>query len=623
MIPDRAAVCTLVLAGTLGAASVPVFAQEPPDTVLIGDSLAVADSLAGPDSLALDPAVDSVSADTIFYNLPSVESGIPAGYATGIWTWDRGEIMASGANTLAELFQDVPGLITLLGGDYGTPAAMSAFGQGGAGYRVVRDGLELYPVAGGVADLQRIGLAGIQRVRLDRSVGQMRVELWSHEDDDGRPYSRIEAGTGDLDTNMFRGLYADPTAMRGSIAAGLERVDTRGRGPEEGGNRTGSWLRYQLHMGDRAGIAFDVRSVGTQTKVVDYTPTTSRTDVMIKASMRVLDGVVVEGYTGKSSYTAEVPRPGSTLAGGSRTQRGGRLGLDLGAFWANGAFRFYEGELPSRRIDVSGGLRRSGWGGVSGRFTGAVFNGVQTSNFGARVWAGPRVGVTLFGAYEAGEFGSRNAPLQEGPGPPPLLQPTEIVPGVEAITDRTTIRAGASISLGGVTLAGAGLHVTSDVALPLGTELDLGSPDAEGMSRYGVEGAVVFPTMWRGLTLQGSYQGWEEEGPYLPRNVYRGSFEFHRVYKETENLEWWFSMGVRGHDPMPTFVADDGAGGPGGLVTVPFYQNWYIRVQVRVVTVRIFLGWDNFTLRRNNQNYPGRTLPFARSFFGLRWTMWN
>ena len=74
---------------------------------------------------------------------------------------------------------------------------------------------------------------------------------------------------------------------------------------------------------------------------------------------------------------------------------------------------------------------------------------------------------------------------------------------------------------------------------------------------------------------------------------------------------------------MPTFVADDGAGGPGGLVTVPFFQNWYIRVQVRVVTVRVFLGWDNFTLRRNNQNYPGRTLPFARSFFGLRWTMWN
>ena len=105
--------------------------------------------------------------------------------------------------------------------------------------------------------------------------------------------------------------------------------------------------------------------------------------------------------------------------------------------------------------------------------------------------------------------------------------------------------------------------------------------------------------------------------------MYRGSFEFHRVYKESENLELWWSLGVRGHDPMSVFVADDGEGGPGGLQTVPFYQSWYGRIQVRVVTLRLFLGWENFTLRRDLQNFPGRKLPFARSFFGLRWDMWS
>jgi hypothetical protein len=39
--------------------------------------------------------------------------------------------------------------------------------------------------------------------------------------------------------------------------------------------------------------------------------------------------------------------------------------------------------------------------------------------------------------------------------------------------------------------------------------------------------------------------------------------------------------------------------------------------------VRLFFGWDNFTIRRNLQTFPGRRLPITRSFFGLRWDLWN
>jgi hypothetical protein len=56
---------------------------------------------------------------------------------------------------------------------------------------------------------------------------------------------------------------------------------------------------------------------------------------------------------------------------------------------------------------------------------------------------------------------------------------------------------------------------------------------------------------------------------------------------------------------------------------VPFYQNWYARLQLRIVTVRIFMGWDNFTIRRDLQDFPGRLLPITRAFYGIRWTMWN
>ncbi|MDA0328289.1 MAG: Plug domain-containing protein [Gemmatimonadetes bacterium] len=608
------------LFGLLVGSPASAAAQEPPVGATVVDTIPLSDSVPDKPDPSAEP--DSLANDTIYYNMPRVTGAAPASYATGIWEWDRDGIMASGANTLAELVQDVPGLITLLGGDYGTPAAMTAFGLGGAGYRVIRDGFELFPVAGGVVDLQRVGLGGISRVRLDRSLGQMQVELWSHEHEDGRPFSVVEAGTGDLDTNMFRGVYADPTALFGSMAVALERIDTRSRGKDEGGNRTGSWVRYQLHLKERAAVSFDYRRAGTQTKVADYFPTTGRTDLMVRAGLRVADGVVLEGYTGRSSYDVEGVQEGLTSPGGSRAQHGGRVGFERGGFWATGALRLFEGELPARSFDASGGFDRAGVGGVAGRYSQATWTEANTSSLGARAWVGPVAGVTLFGAYEAGEFGAPAGPLMEGPVAPPLLQPTGPVPGVLAVTDRTTLRVGGSFTGWGVTVAGAGLRAESDLALPLGTELDLGAPAVGGVSRKGVEAALVLPTMWTGLTLQGAYQFWDEEGPFVPRSVYRGSFEFHRIYKETENLEWWISVGVRGHDPMQTFVADDGSG-MGGLATVPFFQNWYGRVQVRVVTVRLFFGWDNFTLRRNNQNFPERRLPYARSFFALRWDMWN
>jgi hypothetical protein len=139
----------------------------------------------------------------------------------------------------------------------------------------------------------------------------------------------------------------------------------------------------------------------------------------------------------------------------------------------------------------------------------------------------------------------------------------------------------------------------------------------------------IFPTGIRGLTLEGSYIWWDEEGPYLPKQFYQGAFEFNRVFKESGNLEFWVSGGVRGHDPMLSFVAagadgsDPNEPSTGGLTRVPFYQSWYGRLQVRVLTVRVWVGIDNFTLRRELQKYPERFLPVTRTTYAIRWDLWN
>ena len=272
-------------------------AQIPPDSVK-ADSLragppapdtvpAPSDTVPGPpgegaslpDSLA---AADSLAADSVIHNLPASDPGIPPGWIRGVWEWDAGAIMASGANTLVELLQDVPGMVPIRGGDYGTPLALTAFGAAGGGLRVIRDGFELLPLAGSVPDLSRIGLGGIARVRLERRAGGLVVRLTSHRYTAAAPLSRVEVGTGDLDTNVFRGTFADPRALGGSVALALERADTRGPGGKEVGNRNGSWLRYQLHRGDDGGVAVDFRRMGTETEVDDYAATVTRTDWAVR-----------------------------------------------------------------------------------------------------------------------------------------------------------------------------------------------------------------------------------------------------------------------------------------------------------------------------------------------------
>lgn len=617
-----AALASLFLAVSVGSLE----GQEPPDSAVIGDSIVTSDALPL-DSLAIGDSImagDTLSADTIFFNVPLLRGEEPASFATGVWEWDRHDLMADGANTLAELLQRLPGVIALLGGDYGTPASVSAFGRGGGGYRILRDGIEVYAAEGGVPDLQLVGLAGISRVRLDRSMGQMVIEMWSHVYDDGRPFSIIEAGTGDLDTNLFRGMFADPTLLGGSVAFGLERMDTRGRerGGTEGGNRTGSWVRYQFHAANRFGIALDYRSMSSQTRVEEFTPTSERSDVSVRAGFTPLDGVTLSGFMARTRYDVEGPADSSLFVGGSRTQFGGELGLERGPFWLRGGYRSFEGGLPSGRADLRGGVVHDQWGGVAGTWSSDAWDGLEASHYGARVWLDAVPFATLFASYETGTFGSRTQVLREGAGTPPLSPDRPFAVGPGAVVERTGGRAGVLLSAWGVTLGGAALYSESDRVLPLALELDDQSSDVAGAVRRGFEGTGVLPTLIDGLTLEGSYQFWDREGPYQPAQVYRGSLELHRTFLESGNLEMWGSLGVRGHDPMEVFVADD-LSGSGNLARVPFYQSWYWQAQIRVVTVRLWFGMDNFTFRRNLQMFPDRRLPFGRTFFALRWDLWN
>ncbi|MEX2467476.1 MAG: Plug domain-containing protein [Gemmatimonadota bacterium] len=589
-----------------------------------------------PDSVAAAPPDSLAAADTLptFHNLPSLEDAIPAKWATGVWSWDHEQILASGANTLVELFDEVPGVVPLRAGDYGTPSAFSAFGLGAGGVRVLRDGFELLPLGGGVTDLQRIGLGGIGRIRLHREGGRLLVEMWSLEHDDGRPYSLVEAGTGDLDNNLFRGTFLAPNAFGGSLAVGLERSDSRGAARGETGSRTGSWLRYQLHRGDAAGIGLDFRRMTSRSEVADYASPSTRTDVTLRARARLGEGVVAEASAGRSSHDVDDERLFYATEGGRTTQHGLRLATEHGGLWSNAAFRLFRGDdLVENRLDLAGGWTRAGVGGATARFSREDWVGARPKSYGVRAWAGPVAGITLFGSMDSGRYGARLGPVLDV-APPEPVEPTDptdpTVPTwsdrsdpVLYVTDRTTYRAGASFSWRGAMASAAALGVEQDPALPLGLAPDLGTAPVPGGTRRGWEAHGSIPGPLDGLRIVGSYQEWDVPAPYLPRRIYRGALDYHQTFMETGTLELRAYLGVRGHDPMQVFATPDADGAGTDLTTVPFFQSWDGRIQIRIVTVRIFVSWENAFVRRNLQAFPGRILPPLRTSYGIRWTMWN
>lgn len=632
----------LVLGVAFAMALIPLsgMAQERPDSIR-PDPLVVDTLELDLDTLSVAAVEDSVSADTIFYNLPRLDGEIPAGWSRGVWAWDHDDIMASGAVSVAELVAEVPGILTLLGGDYGTPTALSAFGSGGGGFRVIRDGFEVTPLTGGVPDLQRIGLGGVHHVRLERNAGEMVIHLRSFEFEDGRAYSLVEAGTGDLDTNIFRGTFADPVALGGSVALAIERVDTQGPRGDEAGNRNGTWLRYQYHRGDDTGLALDFRRMGSQTDVSDYVSPVTRTDWTIRGRHRLTQDLVVELYTGNSTHAVEDVRDEYLTEGGSVSQTGLRLSFDRGGLWTRGAFRMFGGDLPASRFDVSAGLSRSAVGGLSGRAQRASWSGTSTSARGIQAWTEPFYGLSLFGSWESGTYGARSGPLRDIVLPVDTTEMETEEPPVDSmvveetlplfgLTERTASRIGAQLTWGRATVSGALLKLESDSLLPLGLEMDRGQPLLPGAERSGWEvwGTVPVPIM-DGLRIKGSLQRWDAAGPYLPEQIYKGGFEFHKVLKESGNAELWWALGVRGRDPMTIHsVAEERLDDETGetsfdYTTVPFFQSWYARIQIRIVSMRIFIGWENFARRSNLQDFPDRVLPVTRSFYGIRWTLWN
>src|SRR5690606_30192480 len=149
-----------------------------------------------------------------------------------------------GALTLLDLLERVPGVAGFRSGVFLQPAAAAVAGGTAGRLRVEIDGVVLDPLLAPSSDLTAIALAEVDSVVIERRLDALVVRLHTIEPHDPLPVSRVEAGTGEPNANLFRGLFMAPRFLFGPIAAAVERFDSDGAGRREPTDIFSGWLKW-------------------------------------------------------------------------------------------------------------------------------------------------------------------------------------------------------------------------------------------------------------------------------------------------------------------------------------------------------------------------------------------
>lgn len=206
------------------------------------------------DSLKADSlpraARDSVPRDSIKADFAWAEVPRAVELRGNVQRWDREALYVSGAQNLAELIGDAPGVGLQRSSYLMSPIIASYFGEAGR-VRVFVDGVELDALdarTGGQLDLASFPLYGLESVQAERVAGEMRLHLRTWQVRNTTPYTRVDIGTGSETYTMYRGFYGKRfqnglglqiTAQQFTTSNGI----TRGDGESFGGMARIGWAR--------------------------------------------------------------------------------------------------------------------------------------------------------------------------------------------------------------------------------------------------------------------------------------------------------------------------------------------------------------------------------------------
>lgn len=236
----------------------------------------------------------------------------------------------------------------------------------------------------------------------------------------------------------------------------------------------------------------------------------------------------------------------------------------------------------------------------------------------------PVRGVALFGEVSNGRIGVSPGPPKLVPTlhEPALITPDSLVESAAPLFDRNTIRAGLRLDWHRIRISAAGVRLHVDSVFTFGAPFDSivrGYPGGENHG-YELEGSV--PLFTPALRAEGSYVRWlgSDRWIYLPLEQGRGGLVLHALPLKSGNLEILGRAEVtrRGAVLMPTAP---GAEEP--TIELPGRLLYSTYLQIRVVTVRAYIRWENINSPMELMDFPDRSLPGQRVIYGVKWELWN
>jgi hypothetical protein len=140
----------------------------------------------------------------------------------------RTEMFATGALTLQDLLERVPGISIMSAGFLSAPTIGTVAGDLRR-VRVFVDGVEYDPLdarGGDVLDLSQVPIWLAEDVTIERTAIETRVHIRTWRVDRTDDYTRTDIGTGDQQTNLYRAYYGKRMQKGAAIQVGAQHYST-------------------------------------------------------------------------------------------------------------------------------------------------------------------------------------------------------------------------------------------------------------------------------------------------------------------------------------------------------------------------------------------------------------
>jgi len=537
--------------------------------------------------------------------------------------YDRAALFASGAVTLQDLLDRVPGVTGLRSGWIASPMVSSFMGDVRR-VRVFFDGIEydeLDPRTGRILDLTEVPLWPLEELRIERGATEVRVYTRTWRIDRTTPYTRTDISTGDQQTNLYRGFFGKRFGKGEGVQLGAQQYGTT---PPGRASPSSDELALLGRIGwARAGWSIDAFALRTNRNrgtvvpqairgvtILDSVPglQSSRTDAYVRAGYGDPEhGPWLQAIASSLGYT--ITHASTGLFGTTRTdttkhdttafraQYVVAGGLTVGPLRLDAAERLRIGDAqrlatPSARVEfVTGPLAVSGF--AEGRGPDSIARAEVTGRLA------PLSFVSILGAV--GTSSDHR--------------------DIDSSSTVNYIRGEAAVRVLGLWLGGGVVRRDSTLLLPprvFTTKfVPTASPAATGIV------ANIRGTLYKALRADVSAIRWNDStGFYRPRYQTRSE-----VYLATNWLSRFPSgnFGVLAsltHEYRSSTKFPIGDASSVSVASVPDSRIYNFHLEIRIVSA--ILSYQFRNLRGEPYELvPGYLMPRLNQFYGVRWEFWN